>query len=462
MSGRRLLRRSDLDEDQLALVRLAYRKKFILLAVPMGFGKTVITLTVVRQLLDEFVVRKVLIVAPKRVATDTWPDEIKAWEHTRPLSVSVITGTPNERLSALRTPAEIYIINRENLPWLWRTIGGLDRWPFDMLVYDEASRLKGGKKRTESRRMSEFGVLARARSKMRRVIELSGTPAPKGLIDLWGPAYILDHGERLGSNRKAFLARWFYQEGKHRPFIPFTHSEREILAQLSDVMVSVPPRQTDGIEVRISPVFVRLPKKVMEEYRRFERTLVSAEYDVEAASRGVLANKLLQFANGGLYRGNEEDPEAKEVVPVHDAKLDALESIIEEAAGNNILVAYGYQFDRERIKKRFPRAVLFDEDPNFVKNWNEGRISLGLLHPASAGHGLNLQFGGHIAVWYGLTWSLELWLQFNQRLPRRGQKSPVVHIYPIVARDTADERVLAVLREREVTQDRIIDALLLE
>jgi len=427
------------------------KRPAILVAADMGTGKSAAVLTAIRELLDEFVIRKVLIIAPLRVATDTWPDEIAAWSHTRVLSRSVLVGTAAERARAAHENTELHIVNRENLPWLWKLWG--DRWPYELVVWDESSALKAWKKRTRCRQLTRFGALAAARKHIHRIVLLTGTPAPNGLQDLGGQAYVLDQGERLGRSRSSFEQRWFNSDYMGYTLTPKPHAEAEIMGLLGDVMVGL--RAEDYI--KLPPVVpnlvrVRLPDKVMQEYRRFERSMVSEAYDVEAVSRGVLTNKLLQFANGALYRGD------KSVVEVHDAKLDAFERVVEEAAGQSVLAAYTYRFDLDRLRKKYPRAVVFDESPNAVKDWNAGKIAIMLCHPASMGHGLNLQFGGHIACWYGLTWSLELYQQFNARLPRPGQKHHSVFIHHLVAVATADEDVLAVLSRKDATQRAVHEA----
>ncbi len=509
-----------------------------MLAVDMSLGKTGAVLTAIRKLLDQFVITKVLVVAPKRVATDTWPDEIGAWTHTKALTYSVLVGSPVDRSKAARENTEIHIINRENLVWLVNFWG--EAWPYDMLVWDESSRLKAGKKRVKVKKakpstavkdgreisfeemqkafadlldvegpqrlarraaiirylksigaaklsevpkkmraaafdfardtlakfeakkppLSEFGSICKVRRYFDKVVELSGTPAPNGLIDLWGPTYLLDGGQRLGANITAFKNRWFDSDYMGWKIEPKENAFDEIMGKLSDVMFGM--RAEDYIdlpEVIPNPIYVTMPPTMLKEYRRFERTLVSELYDVEAVSRGVLTNKLLQYANGGLYRKDESVvPARNSVVPVHELKLDALGSVIAEAAGNPVLTAYSFRFDLDRLVKRFPKAVLFENEPDFVKLWNAGKITHGIAHPASIGHGLNLQFGGHIACWYGLTWSLELYLQFNMRLPRPGQRSPFVVIHHIVTKGTADEDVLRVLGRRGATQDAVTDA----
>lgn len=460
-SSRKLKKKKQLRKYQIYMAKFIKRYKIALLAVDMGLGKTAAVLTVARRLLDEFAIRKVLIVAPKYVAEYTWPEEIEGWEHLKVLDYSVIVGTPKQRMAALERDAEVYLINRENLPWLWKTLGE-KKFDFDMLVYDEASRLKSGKKRTKGgktkgRSLSEFGALSNMRKLVDYVVEMSGTIAPNGLIDLWGPAYILDQGERLGGTKKAFLDRWFDSDYMGWTHTPKHFAEKQIMGRLSDVMVSL--RAEDHLElppVRYNNIMAPMPKAAMREYNQFKKTLVSEVYDVEAMSKGVLTNKLLQFANGSMYREIEDSwPVKKEIVKIHDAKLSALESVVEEANGEPILLAYSFKFDRIAIQKRFPKAVWIKDDPDWKKKWDKGKIQLLITNPASIGHGLNLQYGGHIACWYGLTWSLEIYQQFNKRLPRSGQRSPFVNIHHIICPGTVDEAVLAAMQDRGATQDRI-------
>lgn len=455
--------KEELRPSQIYLARKIISRKNVILAAEMATGKTVAALTAARRLLNEFMVRKVLIVAPKLVARQVWPDEINSWSHLVALQYSVVSGTEKQRLAALSRKAEIYIINRENLAWLWRTLG-VRKWPFDMIIYDESSRLKAGKKRTKGgkktgRRLSEFGALAAARHKASFVVLLTGTPTPKGLIDLWGQAYICDLGKRLGDTRNKFLDRWFDSDYMGWKFTPKPHAKREIMERMSDIMIGM--RTGDYVDLPQIVYNVRkvtLPPKVMREYRRFEKELVSEAYDLEAVSRGVLSNKLLQFANGSCYRLDENfDPPKRRVVRIHEAKLDALESIIAEASGTPVLLAYGYKFDKKSIKKRFPFAVDVKDDPYWKQKWDRREIPLLISHPASIGHGLNLQHGSHIAVWYGMTWDLELYQQFNKRLHRPGQRSGTVFIHHIIATGTADEAALQAMGYKAATQDGITE-----
>ncbi|QXV73609.1 SNF2 family helicase protein [Rhizobium phage RHph_X2_30] len=448
--------------------------EYLLGAAEMSLGKTAATLTGVRRLLRKFPQWRCIIVAPLEVAKNTWPEEIAEWEHLTDLTYTVVCGDEQQRLAALKVDADLTIINRENLGWLWQTIGGDAGWRWQILVYDESSRLKGFTFRTPNKKkdpktgetvkrkptLTEFGVLAQARKRMKRVIELTGTPSPNGVRDLGGQAYILDQGQRLGINKTKFENRWFDKNQFTKAVTPKAHAKDEIMGLMKDVMIGL--RSQDYIDLPpqvFNPVYVNLSPKLMKEYREFEKTLVAQNYDVEAVSRGVLTGKLLQFANGGLYRLDEDVYDAKrETIAIHDYKLKALESIVEEAAGQNILVAYSFQFDKERIRKKFPKAVFFDEEPNFVKKWNAGKIQMGVSHPASIGHGLNLQHGGHIQVWFGCSWSLELWDQFNRRLARPGQKNHSVFIHVILARGTMDETQYETLQIKGVTQDQIMNA----
>lgn len=465
-AGPRMLRRDDMRSYQRYLSDKIVELPGVLGAAEMSLGKTGATLDAVKRLLRAGKVRCVLIVGPLKVASETWPDEVRRWEHLRDLTFAVAVGDEAARTAAIKRDTELTMINRENLQWLWQKVGGRIGWKWDMLVYDESSRLKAWRIRTPGKRpdgtkkkptLTEFGVLAHARPAFKRVVELSGTPSPNGVIDLGGQAFILDGGKRLGATKKAFTDRWFEVNPWSHEIKPKENAKDEIMARLSDVMIGL--RAEDYIDlppILINPVKVRLSTRHMRQYRDFERTLVSEAHDVEAVNSGVLTNKLLQFANGSLYRPIENTfPPKNEIVPVHDLKLRALESIIEEAAGQPVLIAYSFKFDLQRIKKRFPHAVAFNDDPNFVKNWNAGKIQIGLAHPASIGHGLNLQYGGHIQVWYGLTWSLELWQQFNRRLARPGQESPVVFIHVIIAEGTVDEAVMAAMERRGAEQDDI-------
>lgn len=465
--------RSALDDTQRFMATKIIAWAYILVAAPMGIGKTASVLTAICDLFDQDAIRRVLIIAPLRVATDTWPDEIQAWRHTRCLSFNVISGTPIEREFELGLDVDVTIINRENFLWLYETWRRRGRpWPYDMIVFDESSGLRGfvhyhikkEREKGKKRQLTRFGALALVQQWVKYMVELSGTPASNGIIDLGGQIFILDGGERLGRTKTAFEERWFTKGFDGWSLKPRDNAEEQIMDRLKDVMVSIksPPFEND------TPIFVdvpvRLGDKLMREYKRFKRTLVAESYDVEAVNAGVLTGKLLQFCNGGLYKAELVESKSdhdeyemaweRKVVPVHRLKLDALESIVEEAAGHPLLVAYSFHFDRDAILKRYPKARQIAKEKNGIKDWNEGKIEIAAVHAASIGHGTNIQFGGHLLAWFGLPWSKEIYDQLNSRLPRRGQTHQV-RIFRIIATGTDDERVLSVLSDRGATQDRI-------
>lgn len=458
-----------------------------MVAADMGVGKTGATLTAIRRLLDSFRVCHVLVIAPLLVAEETWPTEIDAWDHTSVLDYEVLTGAPERREQrALRLP-EVTIINRENVPWLVAFWG--DDWPYDMVVIDEMSSFKNPTKRNKPTRkvieeatkriiaelpkgleeeeveqavgkglkkvrgeLTRFGCLCKVRKYIDRLVGLTGTPSPNGLLDIWSQYYLIDQGERLGSSFSAYRTRWFDGD-----YMGYKYSLRggafdQIVKRISDITVSMKTGDfVDMPDLVYNTITVRLPAKIMAQYKKFEKTLLLEEHDIEAVNSGVLTGKLLQLANGSVY------DEEGEVIEVHDLKLDALERVVEEAAGAPVLVAYSYQFDLIKLKKRFPKAEVVGEAKNVVKRWNAGEISILLAHPQSAGHGLNLQYGGCITVWYGLCWSLEYYQQLNKRLHRPGQVN-TVFIHHIVAEGTMDETVMAVLPQKDATQDALIEA----
>ena len=452
----------------------------VFLGAEMGLGKTGATLWAIRQLLDSGEIKKVLVIAPLRVAEETWPEEIRTWDFARDLTYRVVTGTEPERRAALRQPAQITIVNRENLRWLLKGIG-MKRWNFDMIVYDEGSRLKRGVLMTNPRankqgvtpdpKMTELGCLTRVSGKTKKMVILSGTPSPNGLVDLFGPIFAIDQGKRLGSSMTAFKQRWFREDQYTKTVDPLPGAEPEIMRRLEDIFFSL--KEEDYLD--LPPLVIRdhkikLPKKAMLRYREMEKhmaiELKGSRGDtelIEAVNKGVLTQKLLQIANGSVYTGPiwdemKEDWLPKESIKLHDAKLEALDSIVEEAAGRPILVAYSFQFDKDAIVKRFPYARVFGERKSDMRDWNAGRIKMLVTHPASAGHGLNFQKASNIAVWYGLTWSLELYRQFVKRLHRSGQKEDRVFLHRLLAEGTADMNVVEVLKMRGTTQDQITDA----
>jgi SNF2 family DNA or RNA helicase len=414
----------------------------------MGLGKSVITLTAIFDLvLDSFLIRKVLVIAPLRVARDTWPFEIEKWDHLKDLTYSVAIGTEQERKFALMRNVDVYIINRENVDWLVNK-SGLP-FDFDMVVVDELSSFKA----YSSKR---FKALRRVRPKVKRIVGLTGTPSSNGLMDLWAEIGILDMGQRLGRFITHYRNKFFTPEKRNQLVVfsykPLPGAEDEIYRLISDITISM--KNTDYIKLPglvMNEISVWLPEKEQKAYDTIKRDLIlSLEgRDIDAANAAALSGKLLQMANGAVYDENGG------VAHLHDRKLDALEDIIEAANGKPVLVAYWFKHDLERILNRFP-AVKLDSAAS-IRRWNDGKIPLAVIHPASAGHGLNLQAGGSTLVWFGLTWSLELYQQTNARLWRQGQKDTVV-IHHIITKGTIDEDVIRALKRKDKVQTALIDA----
>lgn len=417
------------------------------LMLDMGLGKTVITLTALWELvLDRFDISRVLVIAPKRVAEDTWPKELKKWEHLHGLTAALVLGSRAEREAALRQQAFIYITNRENVSWLVQNC----RWDFDMVVIDELSSFK-------SSRTERFKAMKKVRPFSSRIVGLTGTPAPNSLLDLWAQMYLLDMGQRLGRFIGGFRERFFLPDKRNREIIysykPREGAEDAIYNLISDICISMkavdylemPERIDNCIEVEMN----EKEKKLYEEFKR-DMVVSLGEEQLDAVNAAALSNKLLQMANGAVY-GDD-----RKVFPIHDRKLDALEDLIEAANGKPLLVAYWYQHDLQRIKARFKNAQCIDTSKN-IDDWNAGKIQVALIHPASAGHGLNLQEGGSTIVWFGLTWSLELYQQLNARLWRQGQKHTVI-IHHLVAKGTHDEDVMRALENKDTRQSALIEA----
>ena len=419
------------------------------LLLDMGLGKTSITLTAINDLLfDSFEVHKVLVVAPLRVARDTWSAEIEKWEHLKNLRYSVVVGTEQERLNALRTSADVYIINRENIQWLVEESGLI--FDFDMAVIDELSSFK-------NHQSKRFRAFTKVRPKLKRIVGLTGTPAGNGLMDLFAEFKLLDMGERLGRLIGQYRNTYFQPDKRNGMVIysykPLPNAEQQIYDKISDITISMKAADHLKMPKLISTEYtVQLSEKEKEKYDRLKKDLILSTDDneVTAANAASLSNKLSQMANGAVYSDNES------IIEIHDRKLDALEDIIESMNGRSLLVAYWFKHDLERIKKRFEiREIKSSED---ISDWNSGRIPVALIHPASAGHGLNLQSGGSTLVWFGLTWSLELYQQTNARLWRQGQTADTVVIQHIIAKGTIDEQIMKVLKSKDTTQAALITA----
>ena len=416
----------------------------------MGLGKTSITLTAVNDLIyDSFEVRKVLVIAPLRVARFTWPAEIRKWDHLKNLRYSAAVGTESERKSALRKEADIYIINRENIQWLIEE-SGLP-FDYDMVVIDELSSFKNN-------RAKRFRALMKVRPKIHRIVGLTGTPAGNGLMDLWAQFRLLDMGERLGRFITRYREAYFTPDRRNGMVVysykPLPFAENMIYEKISDITISMKSADHLKMPDLISSEYkVELDETEMKKYRGFLKNM--AEGGITAANAGALTNKLSQMANGAVY-----DDEG-EIIHIHDRKLDALEDIVEAANGKPLLVAYWFKHDYAGIAHRLDKIKCkfkkLDSEES-INAWNAGKVEVGLIHPASAGHGLNLQEGGNTIVWFGLTWSLELYQQTNARLWRQGQSEKTVVVQHIIAEDTVDERILKALKSKNITQEALIEA----
>lgn len=443
-----MLNRTDLHGYQENAVGFIKEQRRCQLFLDMGLGKTISTLTAITDLIDGFAVNRVLIIAPLRVANSVWSQEAKQWQHTKHLKVALCTGSERARRAALHKRADIHVINRENVKWLVDLYG--DKWPFDYVVIDESSSFKSAKSQ-------RFKALKKVLHNTNYITLLTGTPAPNSLMDLWAQCYLVDYGQALGRTMTGFKNRFFEQSG----YGGYTYalrdgSDKKIHGLIKDYTLSMTADDYLELPERINLVeHCELPPSIFKQYQSFEKELLIEIDDelVEATSAAVLANKLLQWCNGAIYTD-----EYKNWAELHKVKLDALADIVEDNSGETILVAYNYKTDLERLVKRFPNAVVLDKDPDTITRWNNGEIGMLLAHPASAGHGLNLQRGGALAVWFGLNWSLELYQQFNARLHRQGQGRPV-RIIHIVAKGCMDERVMSVLESKDLTQSALISAL---
>ena len=415
------------------------------LFLDMGLGKTVITLTVIEELKNNYLEElKVLVIAPKRVAEDTWTTEYEKWDHLKNLKVVKVIGNSKQRKAALEKEADIYIITRDNIAWLVDFLG--KDWDFNTVIIDELSSFK-------NHQSKRFKALRKVRPFINRIIGLTGTPAPNGYEDLWSQIYLLDRGERLGKTISEYRRKYFntlYRHG-YNEYELKEGAKEQIDGILKDLCISM--KAKDYLKLK-EPLYInriaKLDEKEYKLYKDMERDAVLELEDenITALSAAAVSNKLLQLANGAIYT-NE-----KEIIHIHDKKLEVLEELIEEAKGEPVLVFYNFKHDKERILERFKDTRVLDTDQD-IKDWNNKKIKVLLAHPASAGHGLNLQEGGSIIIWFGLTWSLELYQQANARLARQGQKE-TVRIYHIIAEKTIDERVLEVLKGKNTRQEELL------
>lgn len=452
-----MLQRDQLHSYQNRGVQHIIDNPFCALFLDMGLGKTVTTLTAIKELMDACIITNALVIAPKKVTQVTWTDEIKNWSHLQGLTVSVIDGDVKHRRAAMSKKADIYAVSRDNIVWLVTEYGGI-KLPYDMVVIDELSSFKNH----DSKR---FRAMKRVRKFIPRVVGLTGTPSPNGLIDLFAQMYLIDEGERLGKTITGYRSRFFCPDKRNGDIVytyalrqPAGETEKQISDLISDITISMTAEDYLKMPDKIM-LFdtVELPSKVYENYKDFEREqvleLINSDEPITAASAAALSNKLQQYANGAIYDAD------RKVMPIHDEKLEKLQEIVEAANGAPVLVAYSFIHDLDRIMdalKEYKPVKL--EKPEQIAQWNEGKIQVLITHPASTGHGLNLQKGGNILVWFGNTWSLELYMQFNARLYRQGQTKPV-YIHHIVSKGTVDEKIIKALSGKKETQDGLMKSI---
>lgn len=452
-----MLKKEQLHDYQAKAVDMIVNNFNCGLFLDCGLGKTVSTLTAIQELREMGFIDKVLIIAPKKVAQVTWKDEINNWEHLKGLRISVIDGTAAQRRAAMMADADIYTVSRDNVVWLVVEYGGV-RLPYDMVVIDELSSFKN----YASKR---FKALRRVRKFIPRVVGLTGTPAPNGLIDLWAQMFLIDEGKRLGKTITGYRDRFFTAGRRNGDIVyqwdlksPAEETEQKISELIKDICISMSAE--DYLKMPDKLMYydrVKLSDKDFKAYKTFEREqvleFIESGETITAASAAALSNKLQQFANGAMYDAD------KKVLQLHDEKVEKLKELVEAANGQPVLVAYSFRHDLDRIMealKEYKPVKL--EKPEQIADWNAGKINVLVTHPASAGHGLNLQKGGHIMIWYGLTWALELYQQFNARLYRQGQKKPV-SIHHIIATDTVDEKIIKSLDGKDTTQRSLMDAI---
>ena len=441
------------DYQQIAIDFLLKHPRSALFA-QMGLGKTASVLTAFSVLQLTGDAKRVLVIAPKRVAKNVWPAEIQKWDHLRHLTVACVLGSVDKRGYALAAKADVYCINYDNLPWL---VKQFKKWPFDAVVADESTKLKGLRLKGGAERAKALRSIAKC---TKRWINLTGTPAPQGYLDLWGQLWFQDFGERLGSSYTAYKSRWFKSDYMGYNYELMPHSEEEIQSKLKDICLTLKAKDYFDIDDPIvEEVRVQLPEKCMKDYKalRKELYLRLKEGDVEAFNAAALSTKCHQMANGAVFTDNPKWEE------VHAAKIEALDSIITEASGMPVLVAYWFKSDLARLQKAFPKGRVLDDKQKTEDDWNAGRIPVLFAHPQSAGHGLNLQDGGNIIAFFSLTWDLELYLQIIERIgpvrqKQSGHERPVF-VYHIVAGGTVDEAILLRLQNKMSVQEALMEAM---
>lgn len=452
-----MLQRNQLHSYQERGVKHILDNEFCALFLDMGLGKSVTTLTAIKELLDGCIISNALVIAPKKVAQVTWRDEIKNWAHLQDLTISVIDGDVKHRRAAMAAKADIYTVSRDNIVWLVTEYGGI-KLPYDMVVIDELSSFK-------NHASKRFRALRKVRKFIPRVVGLTGTPSPNGLIDLFAQMYLVDEGKRLGKSITAYRDRFFRPDKRNGDIVytyalkqPENETEKQISDLISDITISMTAEDYLKMPDKIMLYdTVEMPDKVARQYNEFEKEqvleLINSDEPISAASAAALSNKLQQFANGAIY-----DVDRK-VINIHDEKLEKLQEIVEAANGAPVLVAYSFIHDLDRIMvalKDYKPVKL--EKPEHIAQWNDGKIQVLVTHPASAAHGINIQKGGNIIVWLGNTWSLELYMQFNARLYRQGQDKPV-YIHHIVTKGTVDEKIIKALSGKKETQDGLMQSI---
>lgn len=427
------------------------------LFLDMGLGKTVTTLTAIKELLDNCIIGNALVIAPKKVTQVTWSDEIKNWAHLQGVTISVIDGNVKQRREAMRRKADIYAVSRDNIVWLVTEMGGV-KLPYDMVVIDELSSFK-------NHQSKRFRALRKVRKFIPRVVGLTGTPSPNGLIDLYAQMYLIDEGERLGKTITGYRDRFFRPDKRNGDIVytyalkkPADETEKAISDLISDITISMTAEDYLKMPDKIMLYdYVDMSDRCLKDYENFVMEqvleLINSDEPITAASAAALSNKLQQYANGAIYDAD------RNVREIHEEKLEKLKELVEAANGSPVLVAYQYQHDLHRIMKALKEYNPVKlEKPEQIADWNAGKIEVLVTHPASAGHGLNLQKGGNILVWFGNTWSLELYMQFNARLYRQGQSKPV-YIHHIVTRGTIDEKIIKALSDKKETQDGLMQSI---
>jgi SNF2 family DNA or RNA helicase len=441
-----MLSRHNLHEYQERCIEFIHTTPKCALWLEMGLGKSTTTLTAVSDLLDGLTVSRVLVVAPLRVAKSVWVQEAKKWQHLRHLTFSVCVGSERQRIAALHSTADVYVINRENVKWLVDFYKR--KWPFDCVVLDESSSFKNASSQ-------RFKALKKVSDLIERMVQLTGTPTSNGLLDVWAQIALLDNGSRLGRSMTVYKQRFFESDYMGYKFTPIKGAQQLIEGLISDVVVSMRAEDYLQLPERIDlQIPVELDSKTAKLYKELEQEflLKIEDEEITAMTAATLAGKLLQVSNGAIYTNEHGN-----FIELHNEKLDALEELV-ELNNEPLLVAYNFKSDLVRLKERFPFAVALDKDESTIDRWNNGEIQMLLAHPASASMGLNLQRGGSVIVWFGLNWSLELYQQFNARLHRQGQEKPV-RIIHLVASGCIDEKVLQAIDNKAKTQDDLLNAL---